>query len=232
MHLFFHPEEPVQDIIVPFDEEMRHLRALRIREDELVLCTNGKGWVHTCKVITEKKTSSFQIISSEFFPEKSPRFILAVAPTKNQDRMEWLIEKAVEIGISTFIPIICEHSEKAFLKLDRLERVAIAAMKQSRKSYLPEIKEPTDFHFILEENAPQKYIAHCALDLQKKPLIQVLKPNQDTLICIGPEGDFSEKEITKATLLGFTSVSLGDERLRTETAGMVATTIFQMKQYT
>lgn len=231
MHLFYHPDAPTDGTIVLHEEEMRHLRALRIRENEHVLCTDGKGNVHTCHIVTEKKSSTLHVISSAFSPEKLPRLTLAVAPTKNQDRMEWLIEKAVEIGLHAFIPILCEHSEKSFLKLDRLQRVAIAAMKQSQKYHLPHLLEPVPFHEIAEASYEQKFIAHCADDADKKMLSSILQPHTDALVCIGPEGDFSANEITKAKQHGFSSISLGNERLRTETAGLVATTLFQFKQY-
>lgn len=230
MHLFYHPEAPINGAIIPLEEEIKHIRATRIREGEQVGCTDGKGNLHICEVVIDKKNTLLQILRTESFQEKSPRLILAVAPTKNQDRLEWLIEKAVEIGVHDFIPILCEHGEKPFLKMDRLLRVAVAAMKQSEKYFLPRIHELTSFQELLSQNISQKFIAHCAEDSTKKELISLMDIGKDTLICIGPEGDFSQKEIEKAKQNAFVAVSLGEERLRTETAGMVATTIFQMKQ--
>ncbi len=230
MHLFYHPENPINGVIVPLDEEVKHIRATRIREGEHVGCTDGKGNLHTCELVTDKKNTALHVLETATFKEKTPRLMLAVAPTKNQDRLEWLIEKAVEIGVHAIIPILSEHSEKPFLKSERLQRVAVAAIKQSEKYFLPRIHELTSFQEVFTMNMAQKFIAHCAVDASKKQLNSVLELGKDALICIGPEGDFSTREIETAKQNGFIAVSLGEERLRTETAGMVATTVFQMKQ--
>lgn len=158
---------------------------------------------------------------------------IAIAPTKNTDRLEWFVEKAVELGVQKISLIKCEHSERPHLKLDRLYRVAIAAIKQSRKTHLPEITEVQPFpQWIAHTNAPIKCIAHCADDVQKTLLQAVIRKGENTIIAIGPEGDFSSSEVALAKQNGFTSVSLGEARLRTETAGMAAVHTFQLIQQT
>jgi 16S rRNA (uracil1498-N3)-methyltransferase len=147
---------------------------------------------------------------------------LAIAPTKNTDRIEWLVEKAVEIGIDEFTPIICEHSERKNFNTERIERIAIAAMKQSVKAYKPKINQCVLFkNFIKSANQQVKIIAHCSNGNRKK-IKDVCEAGQSVVCLIGPEGDFSENEIQSALKLGFVGVSLGQSRLRTETAGLVA----------
>ena len=155
---------------------------------------------------------------------------LAVAPTKNTDRLEWMIEKAVEIGIDEFTPIICEHSERKHLNIDRLERIAVSAMKQSLKAYKPIINECKSFNkFVEANNSEKKLIAHCISEneqtdgiLKKTNLKNTYSMSQSATCLIGPEGDFSLAEVILAHKNGFEGISLGTSRLRTETAGLVA----------
>jgi 16S rRNA (uracil1498-N3)-methyltransferase len=147
---------------------------------------------------------------------------IAVGPTKNIDRIEWFLEKATEVGIQEITPVICEHSERKEVKLDRLNKVVVAAMKQSLKAYLPKLNPAVSFKQFLREiptEGVQKAIAHC-VDTEKKYLNQVLEPAQHYIILIGPEGDFSEEEIDLALQMGFHPISLGEARLRTETAAL------------
>jgi 16S rRNA (uracil1498-N3)-methyltransferase len=148
---------------------------------------------------------------------------LAVAPTKSNDRYEWFVEKAVEIGISEITPVICAHSERKIIKLDRIERVAIAAMKQSLKSWLPRINQAVPLAAFLrnQNGGGLKAIAHCA-EGPKERLSKLLVPGRASTILIGPEGDFSPVEIKEALAAGYQAVNLGEQRLRTETAALVA----------
>jgi 16S rRNA (uracil1498-N3)-methyltransferase len=148
---------------------------------------------------------------------------LAVAPTKSNDRFEWFIEKATEIGITEITPVICAHSERKMVKLERLERVAVAAMKQSLGCWLPTINKAVNFNdFIkMQQTADFKGIAHCT-ETEKQSLGKLLQSGQDCLLLIGPEGDFSDQEIDQAIDQGYRPVSLGTKRLRTETAAIVA----------
>jgi 16S rRNA (uracil1498-N3)-methyltransferase len=147
---------------------------------------------------------------------------LAVAPTKMNDRYEWFLEKATEMGISEITPIICDHSERKFVKNDRFDKIIQSAMKQSAQVFLPKLNEPIAFKdFIKNKPNGQLFIGHCE-ETDKKSLKNVLKPNTDVTILIGPEGDFSNKEIALAIENNYIPVSLGATRLRTETAAIVA----------
>jgi len=144
-----------------------------------------------------------------------------VAPTKNIDRFEWMIEKATEIGVDEITPLLCEHSERKQVNNERLQKVLISAMKQSLKAYLPRLNNLTNFETFLSNNIEEhKFIAHCDEGF-KKHLFTQIKPRERVLVLVGPEGDFSPSEIVRARKLGFTEVSLGNSRLRTETAGVV-----------
>ena len=162
-------------------------------------------------------------ITKETFQEPDKFYThIVVAPTKMNDRLEWFLEKATEIGVHEITPIICDHSERKVYKIDRAEKIIQAAMKQSLHYYIPKINEPISFaQFVKSNFEGQKFIAHCE-ETDKKSLKSVLKPNQNIIMLIGPEGDFSEKEITLALENDFTAVSLGNTRLRTETAAIVA----------
>jgi 16S rRNA (uracil1498-N3)-methyltransferase len=154
---------------------------------------------------------------------------LAIAPTKNNERLEWLVEKAIEIGVHHIIPIHCKHSERPIIKADRLHRVAVSAMKQSLKYFLPELRALTPFEQLVRAGFDgDAFLAHCYTDLPRTYLQQALHAKRNALICIGPEGDFSREEIAIAEKEGFTSVSLGESRLRTETAGIAAVHTFEL----
>jgi 16S rRNA (uracil1498-N3)-methyltransferase len=156
------------------------------------------------------------------------RVHVAIAPTKNMERIEWFLEKATEIGIDHINPLLCCFSERKEIKGERLEKVMVSAMKQSLKAYLPQLDPLTRFSdFISQPFEGQKFIAHC--DEQHRDVLkQLILPNQQYLILIGPEGDFSPEEISLAIQAGFHPVSLGDSRLRTETAGLVACHTFNL----
>jgi 16S rRNA (uracil1498-N3)-methyltransferase len=189
-----------------------------------VSLVDGNGGYYKGKIADENPRScSIEIIESIPEFEKREYYIhLAVAPTKNTDRIEWLIEKSVEIGIDEFTPIICEHSERKNFNIDRIERIAIAAMKQSIKAYKPIINECISYKsFIASANQEVKLIAHCN-DINNKKIKDVYTSKQSVVCLIGPEGDFSENEIQSAIKNGFTGITLGNSRLRTETAGLVA----------
>jgi len=148
---------------------------------------------------------------------------LAVAPTKMNDRYEWFLEKATEIGIDSITPIICDHSERKVIKTERFDKILQSAMKQSLSYYLPTLHPLISFkEFIKQDFSDQLFIAHCE-DTERKSLKQALQPKQDVIILIGPEGDFSTKEIELAIAKSFSPVTLGNTRLRTETAAIVAT---------
>lgn len=196
--------------------------------DELHL-TDGRGAMHRCKVVDDNvKRCTVEIVESTPGYEKmSYGLTLAVAPTKNIDRFEWFLEKATEVGITEIIPIECDHSERRQIKFDREEKVITSAVKQSLKAYHPKLHPMTSVRDVIAMDFEgDKFIAHCDSSFgQKEYLGKLVKKSRDTLILIGPEGDFSKEEINFAAQNGFTAITLGRERLRTETAAVVATTV-------
>lgn len=207
------------------EQESRHcVKVLRMSEGDKIVVTDGKGYLYYCTIIQAHHKHTALSIDKEVQQPKTWNFELqlAFAPTKNMDRNEWFVEKATEIGINRISPLKCSFSERKEVRLDRLEKVAISAMKQSKQAVVPTIDEMVSFDdFIIQPFEGQKFIAHCYNDI-KNPLTSIYKKNQNALILIGPEGDFSEEEVQKALDNGFTPISLGDNRLRTETACLVA----------
>ena len=217
-------------------EESRHaVRVLRLREGDELNVTDGRGNLYRCRIVTaDDRACVIEAAEQEFSALHSPFSIhLAVAPTKNPSRMEWLVEKAVEIGVGEITLLNCDHSERTFLKTDRLEKLAVSAMKQSLHTLLPEIHPAVSLRDWLNSqlsivNSQLKFIAHCEADKPRTPLATALTPGKDAVVLIGPEGDFSPEEIALALECGFQPVSLGPSRLRTETAALYAVTAFNL----
>ena len=226
MQLFFNSDIETNTQQFTFDKtESRHIvRVLRKQQGDTIYITNGKGQLFTSEVqIANDKKCLVKIITFET-QEKPWNYYLhvAIAPTKLNDRFEWFLEKATEIGIDEITPIICDHSERKVLKIDRMEKIIHSAAKQSLKYHFPKLNEPVLFkEFINSTFEGQLFIAHCE-ETEKKSLKNELKAAQKTTILIGPEGDFSSKEIEQSLVHKFIPVSLGLSRLRTETAGVVA----------
>ena len=219
-------------------EESRHaVRVLRLREGDELNVTDGRGNLYRCRIV-EANDRSCTVEAAEqvsSIPHSQFSVHLAVAPTKNPSRMEWLVEKAVEIGVGEITLLQCDHSERTFLKTERLEKLAVSAMKQSLHLTLPEIRPAVKLKdWLRTENDTwgrediQKYIAHCEADQPRTPLSAALQAERDAVVLIGPEGDFSQEEIRLALESGFLPVSLGPSRLRTETAALYATVAFNL----
>ena len=226
MQLFFNPEINSSTKQFTFDKiESRHIvRVLRKKEGDTIFITNGSGILFTSEVIVPNdKKCVVSIISSEEKIKPWNYYLhIAIAPTKLNDRFEWFLEKATEIGIDEITPIICDHSERKVLKLERMEKIIYSAAKQSLKFHFPKLNQPIKFsEFIKQKFDGDLFIAHCE-ETSKKSLKTEIKPNTKTTILIGPEGDFSSKEIKQSLEHKFIPVSLGESRLRTETAGIVA----------
>ncbi len=227
MQLFFNASIDANTKEFTFDKsESKHIiKVLRKSEGDQLSITNGKGVFFEIIILTANpKKCIGKIINIKSVDQLPYSLHLAVAPTKLNDRYEWFLEKATEIGITEITPIICDHSERKIINLDRFEKKIQSAMKQSFKSYLPKLNEAITFKKFLilqENNTQQKLIAHCE-ETRKKTLKSVLKKRADTTILIGPEGDFSSNEINKSIRIGFAPISLGKSRLRTETAAIVA----------
>ena len=225
MQLFYNPHITEATETFSFDkEESKHIiKVLRKKDTDILFVTNGLSFLFKTEItLASDSKCTVKIISYEKAPPSKFYLHLAVAPTKMNDRYEWFLEKATEIGIHEITPIICDHSERKVINNERFEKILLAAMKQSNELYLPKLNEAITFkEFIKLENKGLKLIAHCE-ETDKKTLKSILKPNQDLTLLIGPEGDFSEKEIALAIENKFTPVSLGNTRLRTETAAIVA----------
>ncbi|WP_264521263.1 16S rRNA (uracil(1498)-N(3))-methyltransferase [Flavobacterium sp. N1994] len=225
MQLFYNPNITESDTSFVFDkEESKHIiKVLRKKEGDVLHVTNGLGFLFTTEItIASDNKCTVKINATE--KQETPKFHLhlAVAPTKMNERYEWFLEKATEIGIQEITPIICEHSERKVIKTDRFQKILESAMKQSLHYYLPKLNEPILFKdFIKTKKSGQLFMAHCE-ETDKKSLKNELKNNEDVTILIGPEGDFSVKEIQLALENNFIPVSLGATRLRTETAAIVA----------
>ena len=226
MQLFYHPELLPQSDTCTFDAiESQHIvRVLRKREGDILWITNGKGYLFQSEItLAHDKRCKVKVLKAT--EQKSHRnyyLQLVIAPTKNMDRLEWFAEKATEIGVDEIVPIICEHSERKILKIDRLEKVIIAAMKQSAQYTLPVLREPIGFaEWVNQPFEGQRFIAHCE-ETERQSFQKEIEPRQKVQVFIGPEGDFSTKEIALALQKGIKPVTFGINRLRTETAGVVA----------
>lgn len=225
MQLFYNLKIHQDDVTFIFDkEESKHIvKVLRKKEGDVIHITNGLGYLFISEVsIASERKCEVQIKEVRFFEADKYNLHIAVAPTKNNDRIEWFLEKATEIGINEITPIICDHSERKVYKKERAEKIIQAAMKQSLHFYLPIINDPIPYsEFIKKEFAAHKFIAHCE-ETERKSFKNEIEPKQDIVILIGPEGDFSTKEINLAIQNNYKPVTLGNTRLRTETAALVA----------
>lgn len=221
MHLFYDPSFPENTSLS--EEESKHAnRVLRLKVGDQIGVINGKGSFFTCE-ITElgKKNCSTQILEERKDQEKPYRIHIAIAPTKNIDRIEWFVEKCVEFGIDEISFILTKNSERKVIKLERIQRIAIAAMKQSQRAYLPQINELTPIKNFIESCSDDiKGVAH--LVDNNRNHIKDVDLNKSYCILIGPEGDFRPEEVDLALANDFIPLTLGDYRLRTETAGVAA----------
>lgn len=221
----FYSPDLRETLQLPETESTHCVKVLRMKQGDNIVVTDGKGYRYDCSIIDAHHKHVYLNINNETqIPNHwKGEITLAIAPTKNLDRMEWLVEKTTEIGIDKITPIRCDHSERKELKTERLIKIAVSAMKQSLKSVLPDIDEMTKFKHVVERTFDgDKFIAYCDKEIERKSIFSEYKPNNNVLILIGPEGDFSPEEVKLALDNGFTPVTLGESRLRTETAGLYA----------
>jgi 16S rRNA (uracil1498-N3)-methyltransferase len=223
MDLFFAPDI-LTNHSLPEAESQHCIRVLRRQKGDLIRITDGKGCFFNALIEeTDAKRCPVEIIETIHQPPLwKGRIEIAVAPTKNKERIEWFVEKATEIGIDKMIFLRTRFSERKEIKTERLNHILVSAMKQSEKAVLPELQEITNFESFVKQNFDgKKLIAHC-YEGEKKYLSKSIEKEENVLILIGPEGDFSEEEIVWAVANGFRPVTLGKSRLRTETAALVA----------
>lgn len=200
-------------------------RVLRMKCGDLVEVVDGKGHAFECRILdAHPKHTSLEIISKVEEPlHWTPRVTLALAPTKNMDRMEWLVEKAVEIGVNRLVFLDCAHNVRRVVKRERIEKIMVSAMKQSLKSWLPDFVEMIDIGKFMESDTSRcKYMGYCSSEIERKEFAREYDGFSDVTIMIGPEGDFTSEEVECAIGHGFVPVTFGDTRLRTETAALYA----------
>lgn len=224
MQQIFYVPDVTERSELPEEEAAHAIRVLRLTVGDEILLTDGKGCFYKAEIMNaHPKHCAFSLIETMEQPPLWHSFLhIGVAPTKNMDRMEWFVEKATEIGIDAITCLHTRFSERKDIKTSRLEKIMVSAMKQSQKSRLPQLTGMTLFkQFVSQSFAGKKYIAHCEPG-EKKLLKDIYPIGEDVLILIGPEGDFSPEEIALAFDNGFEPISLGESRLRTETAALVA----------
>lgn len=224
MHRFYAPD--IETSMLFPDEEAQHcVRVLRLAVGEQIEVVDGKGNLFLCEIATaNNKSCAVNILEkTSIQPHWGCRITVVIAPTKNVDRLEWMVEKVTEMGVDRIIPVLCRYSERKVLKTERLRKIVVSAMKQSLKATLPQLDELTPVMDVINVPAEgRRFIAYCDREIERRIFTKEYHKGEDVLIMIGPEGDFSKEEIKAALANGFVPVSLGDSRLRTETAGVFA----------
>lgn len=229
MQLFYAPQITLPEYTLTEEESRHAIKVLRLRVGDSLHITDGRGNMHRCEVISDSaKHCTVRVVESQCeYEKRGYSLTMAVAPTKNIDRYEWFLEKATEIGVDCFIALESAHSERKVVKPEREEKVITAAVKQSLKAYHPTFEDMTPFkELVAREFSGRKFIAHCGEAVRSKSyLASTLKAGEDAIVLIGPEGDFSAEEVALAVENGFEEITLGTQRLRTETAAVVAVTM-------
>lgn len=231
---YFYAPDAAQSRELPADEAVHALRVLRLQGGDEIFLMDGKGTFYkACVTLTDNHHCFYELTATmPQVPQWQGRVHLAIAPTKMMERIEWLAEKATEIGIDELTLLNCQFSERKVVKLPRIEKIVVSAVKQSRKAWMPLLNDATPFaRFISAPRQGGKYIAHCYDEIPRRSLFDELRhagTNDDATVMIGPEGDFSIDEVRQAVSAGWQSVHLGTSRLRTETAGLAAVMMMQL----
>jgi 16S rRNA (uracil1498-N3)-methyltransferase len=225
MHVFYTPDISGADYSLN-EEESRHcMKVLRLVIGDVVHLIDGRGGLYEAEIVSESKRNvTLSVLhTTTAYQKRNHSLHIAVAPTKNIDRLEWFLEKATEIGIDQITPVICDRSERKIVKIDRLNKVITSAVKQSLQAYHPVLNEAVSFRdFIAKHKADYQMIAHCIDGEPRNFISQVTEPGKSYLVLIGPEGDFTPDEIELALQNDFKPLTLGNTRLRTETAALAA----------
>ncbi|MGP1514837.1 MAG: 16S rRNA (uracil(1498)-N(3))-methyltransferase [Bacteroidales bacterium] len=225
MQLFFVDGCSIDESITLNKEESFHIyKVLRMREGDDIFLTDGKGGLFECTILeATPKRCTVKLVKTQYnYQQRSYKIHLAIAPTKNINRMEWLLEKAVEIGIDEITPIVTEHSERRTINMERLDKILVSAMKQSIKCFKPKMNDLTKFSTLINNLNEEKRYLCCCNNENKVMIKDDYSPNSSVILFIGPEGDFSNSEISQAKITGCKLISLGEQRLRTETAALYA----------
>lgn len=227
----FYAPDILQTLTLPPEDSAHAVRVLRMRAGDTLYVVDGKGTRYTCTLVADDARRAVVAIEEA---TAIPRVwcadvTVAVAPAKHIDRTEWLVEKLVEIGVDNIVPVLCARSERRDIKVERLRKIAVSAMKQSLKATLPQISEMTPLKRLIEQTAAQqRFIGYCDAATERRLLATTLQPRQSTLLLIGPEGDFTPDEVRLCLDNGCVAVTMGDNRLRTETAALVACDTFHI----
>ena len=229
----FYAPEIEKTLTLPEEESMHCARVLRLQAGDSVEVIDGVGGLFHCEIVTpHPKHTEVRIVEREYAKPPVCKVHIAIAPTKNIDRSEWMVEKATEIGIAEITPLLCRFSERKNINTERLRKIAISTTKQSKHIYLPKVNDLTPIDtFIKNNNDEVRFIAHC-YEQKKEELFRVCPRAGSVVVMVGPEGDFSTEEVETALAHGFRPVTLGESRLRTETAGIVACHIVNLRQET
>lgn len=224
MHRFYAPDIECA-MLLPEEEAQHCVRVLRLVPGDIIEVVDGKGNLFRCKIVeASKQKCEVEIVDRLAIPPHwNCNITIAIAPTKNADRLEWMVEKCVEMGVDRIVPILCRYSERKVLRVDRLQKIAVSAMKQSLKTSLPVIDELTPIADVIRSGFDgQRFIAYCDKDTERKNFVKEYAAGGNVLVMIGPEGDFSAEEVALSLANGFQPVTFGESRLRTETAGIFA----------
>jgi len=234
---FFYAPEAAESNELPKEEAMHALRVLRLQAGDEMMLMDGRGCFYRAEV-TLAHTYHCMYAIKEVLPQQRQwcgHLHLAIAPTKMMERMEWMVEKAVEMGVDEVSFLNCLFSERRVIKLPRVEKIMVSAVKQSRKAWVTQLNDVVAFDDFIRLHAQgRRYIAHCYDEIPRTELFDELRKASDTddaLVLVGPEGDFSIDEVRQAVAAGYVSVSLGRSRLRTETAGLAAVMMMQLSKY-
>lgn len=225
MHTFYVSglSESSKDVVLDQDQSKHAIRVMRMQEGDEFIAINGAGIKAHCRIAIPNKNKCEARVLDVQLQKKSGRLVgIAIAPTKNMDRIEWFCEKATEIGIDAIYFFTSKNSERRTIKLERIDKIVVSALKQSQRFFKPSVHDLTEFDELVKNvGYTKRFIAHCEDD-EKYEIQDQLQNNEDCLILIGPEGDFSIEEVEVAKSSGFLPITLGENRLRTETAGLVA----------
>lgn len=233
---FFHEDDFLVGTEIWLDEDTaRHIvQVLRHVAGDRVELSNGRGYIAAATIVSaEKKKCKVRLDEVVFYEKPAVALHLGIAFTKNSSRNEWLLEKATELGIQSIIPLSTARTEKERIRHERSRNILMSAMLQSQQYYLPQLHDPTSLDAIMASyvQVEQKFVAHCMDSFDRTPIVQAMNAGKQTLILIGPEGDFTEGEVQKLVDLNVKGVSLGQQRLRTETAAMAACAYFNLINY-
>ncbi|MCE3282268.1 MAG: ribosomal small subunit methyltransferase [Chitinophagaceae bacterium] len=222
---FYEPALDASPVRTLGEETSKHcVKVLRMKDGEQLRLTDGLGTIATATILSaDKRSTEVRIESRELLPVRGRNAHIGISLLKNNNRFEWFLEKSAEIGVRAITPLLCHRTERQHFRHDRMNNILVAAMLQSQQAWLPELHEPVDIAEFIRGAGTQRFIAHC--DAQEKKALKQHTLSGDVLMLVGPEGDFTTEEISQALAHEFQPVSLGETRLRAETAGVVAATL-------